>query len=63
VILLRNAMLISVVMLTTACGMREDSMSAMNDKSNWFEYAYYSSPANLEQSADAHKAVRPIRLQ
>lgn len=46
----KNFMLLLVVLSTSACGMMgdDDQMALQQQRSDWFEYAYYSSAATLE---------------
>lgn len=46
----RNLMLLTVLALTSACSMMEESSHAsLQERGDWFEYAYYSSEATLAQ--------------
>lgn len=54
-----------LAMACSACGMMDDSSTstAFNGRHDWFEYAYYASPALMEDSdADGQKS-KPLRLQ
>lgn len=61
----RNAICLALVIIgASACGMmRDEGTTASNGQQNWFEYAYYSSPA-MDETADggAPKAPR-MKLQ
>jgi len=46
----RNLMLLTVLALTSACSMMEEpSQASLQQRDDWFEYAYYSSEATLAQ--------------
>lgn len=50
ILCVRNVLCLSLVILTaSACGMGDGKQAAASQqKSQWFEYAYYSSEATLE---------------
>lgn len=56
---------LALVVLCGSCGLMDDNAthSAFNGKHDWFEYAYYSSSATLEDSTDGAAKAKPLKLQ
>lgn len=55
---------LGLVVLCSACGMVDDnSQFASNGKHDWFEYAYYSSAATLEDVDAGAARAKPLKLQ
>jgi len=56
---------LGLVVLCSACGMMDDTNKFTTSASNsdWFQYAYYSSSATLEQSDEGVVHTKPLKLQ
>lgn len=56
---------LALVVLCSACSSMDDSIQLANvsGKHDWFEYAYSSSAATLEELDDGATRAKPLKLQ
>lgn len=64
ILCMRNAICLALVMIgACACGMVREESATASSKQNWFEYAYYSSPAIDETTEGGALKASRMKLQ